>query len=313
MYQTSWTLVVGKVLCLPHLCKRTHICKFRKIVVDQYFFDTLSSQIKNTIFSSMCKCEIIQYNEDQSKITVVKNRQRRWGGPESVPTAPDLSDPNVFTGPYLTVMLPSITAVTLQILGSMEKGDRVGDKEFSKDHGEVTKRDPIRQTPFQDSKMTDTCCHICRNAAHSSACQNPAATVTMRDQNLQRWAPSLHVERVEKQMNKNQNQLRHVVEATKKDYCFFAEVCKYKIWSDFLSFGLADPEIPLPRASRVSAKLQGLCERGDLLGTLGFILSTKIETRYDIGPETQKYEVQKELRTNCILPTRRSAFPSTSN
>lgn len=62
-----------------------------------------------------------------------------------MPTAPDLSDPNISTGPRLTVMLPSITAVTLQILGSIDKGDRVGDKKFSKDHGEAIKRDPIRQ------------------------------------------------------------------------------------------------------------------------------------------------------------------------
>ncbi|KAH8977642.1 hypothetical protein EDB86DRAFT_3249619 [Lactarius hatsudake] len=102
-------------------------------------------------------CEIIQYNEDQSKITVGKNRQRRWGGPESVPTAPDLSDPSISTEPHLTVMLPSITAVTLQVLGSIDKGDQIGDKDFSKDHGE-------------------------------------------------RWVPSLHIERDEKQMNKNQNQ-----------------------------------------------------------------------------------------------------------
>ncbi|KAH9172368.1 hypothetical protein EDB89DRAFT_1906225 [Lactarius sanguifluus] len=120
--------------------------------MDQYFPDTLSSKNKNPIFSSMYRCEIIQYSEDQSKITVVKNRQRRWGGPESVPTAPDLSDPNISTGTHLTVMLPSITAVTLQILGSIDKGDQVGDKEFFKDDGEVTKRDPIRQTPFRTAK-----------------------------------------------------------------------------------------------------------------------------------------------------------------
>ncbi|KAH9031407.1 hypothetical protein EDB83DRAFT_1843380 [Lactarius deliciosus] len=143
--------------------------------MDQYFPGTLSSQNKNIIFSSMCRYEIIQYNEDQSKTTVMKNRQRRWGGPESVPTAPDLSDPSIYTGPHLTVMLPSITAVTLQILGSIDKGDQVGDKDFSKDHGEVTERDPNRQTPFRTAKCLThvaTFCHICRNTAHSSICQN---------------------------------------------------------------------------------------------------------------------------------------------
>ncbi|KAH9054068.1 hypothetical protein EDB83DRAFT_2316469 [Lactarius deliciosus] len=36
-----------------------------------------------TSANSERSCEIIQYNEDQSKITVGKNRQRRWGGPEN--------------------------------------------------------------------------------------------------------------------------------------------------------------------------------------------------------------------------------------
>ncbi|KAH9024432.1 hypothetical protein EDB83DRAFT_2555503 [Lactarius deliciosus] len=126
-------------------------------------------------FSTGVPCEIIQYNEDQSKIMVVKNRQRRWGGPESVPTAPDLSDPNISIGSHFTVMLLSITAVTLQTLGSIDKGDQFRDKEFSKDHVEVTKRDPIRQTPFRTAKCLThvaTFCHICRNATHSSVCQN---------------------------------------------------------------------------------------------------------------------------------------------
>ncbi|KAH9080446.1 hypothetical protein EDB83DRAFT_2310692 [Lactarius deliciosus] len=41
--------------------------------------------------------------------------------------------------------------------------------------------------------MTGTCCHICRNTAHSSACQNPAAAVTMCDQNLQRGVGTIVV------------------------------------------------------------------------------------------------------------------------
>ncbi|KAH9041201.1 hypothetical protein EDB84DRAFT_1674989 [Lactarius hengduanensis] len=42
--------------------------------------------------------------------------------------------------------------LTLQILESIDGGDRVGDNNLTKDHGEVTKRDPIRQTPFRTAK-----------------------------------------------------------------------------------------------------------------------------------------------------------------
>ena len=126
------------------------------------------------MFSSICRCDITQYNKDQSKPKVMKNRQRWWSGLESMPTPPDPSDPEIPTEIHLIFMFKYITTVTLQSLESIDGGDRVGDNNLTKDNGEVTKRDPIRQTPFGQQNWlahVATFCHICWNTAHSSTCQ----------------------------------------------------------------------------------------------------------------------------------------------